>query len=105
MSLETPEKVRTLQRKLYLKAKAEPAFRFYQVYDNVYREGILKHAYRHAKANAGAAGVDGVSFEQIALEGLEERIPGLQEELRTKTYKPQPVRRVMIEKPAGENMR
>ena len=101
MSLKTPEKIRTLQRKLYLKAKAEPAFRFYQLYDKIYREDILRHAYRLARANAGAPGVDGVSFEKIELEGLEEWISGLQEELRTKAYKPQPVRRVMIEKPGG----
>jgi RNA-directed DNA polymerase len=62
MSLVTPEKIRTLQRKLYRKAKAEPAFRFYVLYDKIYREDILRHAYAVARANAGAAGVDGMSF-------------------------------------------
>ncbi len=101
MSLITPEKIRTLQRKLYVTAKAEPAFRFYVLYDKIYREDILAHAYRLARANAGAPGVDGVSFAQIEDEGLEAWLAGLAEELVSKTYRPDPVRRVLIPKPDG----
>jgi RNA-directed DNA polymerase len=101
MSLATPEKIRTLQRKLYRKAKAEPAFRFYVLYDKIYREDILRHAYEVARANAGAAGVDGMTFAVIEASGLEAWLAGLREELVSKTYRPDPVRRVMIPKPHG----
>jgi hypothetical protein len=70
MSLETPEKIRSLQRKLYCKAKAEPAFRFYVLYDKICREDVLGHAYALARANAGAPGVDGVTFAQIEASGV-----------------------------------
>jgi RNA-directed DNA polymerase len=99
MSLVTPEKIRTLQRKLYRKAKAEPAFRFYVLYDKICREDILRHAYGLARGNAGAPGVDGMSFGQIEAAGLEVWLAGLREELVSKTYRPDPVRRVMIPKP------
>ena len=101
MSLETPEKIRNLQRKLYCKAKAEPAFRFYLLYDKICREDILRHAYALARANAGAPGVDGVTFEQIDASGADAWLAGLREELVSKTYRPDPVRRVMIPKPGG----
>src|SRR5882757_5730078 len=101
MSLTTPIAIRTLQRKLYRKAKAEPAFRFYVLYDKIYREDILRHAFGLARANAGAPGVDGVSFAQIEVQGLEAWLAGLREELVSKTYRPDPVRRVMIPKPDG----
>ena len=101
MSLETPEKIRNLQRKLYCKAKAEPVFRFYLLYDKICREDILRHAYALARANAGAPGVDGVTFEQIDASGVDAWLAGLHEELVSKTYRPDPVRRVMIPKPGG----
>src|SRR5439155_3422968 len=101
MSLVTPEKIRSLQRKLYRKAKAEPAFRFYVLYDKICREDILHHAYALARDNAGAAGVDGMSFGQIEAAGLEVWLAGLREELVSRTYRPDPVRRVMIPKPDG----
>ena len=101
MSLTTPEKIRSLQRKLYCKAKAEPAFRFYLLYDKICREDILIHAYRLARANAGAPGVDGMTFARIEEQGLEAWLAGLRAELVLKTYRPDPVRRVMIPKANG----
>jgi RNA-directed DNA polymerase len=101
MSLTKPDSVRTLQRKLYGKAKAEPEFRFYQLYDKVWRADILAHAYALARGNDGAPGVDGVTFKQIESAGAEVWIAALGEELRMKTYRPQPVRRVMIPKANG----
>ena len=98
MSLATPEKIRSLQRKLYRKAKAEPAFRFYVLYDKICREDILRHAYGLARANAGAPGVDGVTFATIEERGLEAWLAGLREDLVSKTYRPDPVRRVIIPK-------
>ena len=101
MSLATPESIRNLQRKLYCKAKAEPAFRFYLLYDKLHREDFLRHAYALARANGGAPGVDGVSFAMIEAAGLEEWLAGIKNELVAKTYRPAPVRRVMIPKPGG----
>src|ERR1700721_1020285 len=101
MNLATPERIRSLQRKLYCKAKADPAFRFYTLYDKICRPDILEHAYARARANAGAPGVDGVTFATIEASGLEEWLAGLREELVTKTYRPMPVRRVTIPKPGG----
>src|SRR5262245_62287785 len=95
MSLTTPGKIRELQIKLYRKAK------FYMLYDKIYREDILAHAYALARANKGAPGVDGQTFERIESAGLEEWLTGIRQELRNKTYQPQPVRRVMIPKPGG----
>src|SRR5947209_16206367 len=105
MSLQTPDAVRALQRKLYGKAKAEPGYRFYLLYDKVWRADILRHAYDLACANDGAPGVDGMTFEQIETAGLEDWLTRLGEELRAKTYRCQPVRRVMIPKTGVGNAR
>jgi len=101
MSLATPSKIRDLQIKLYRKAKNEPGYRFYMLYDKIYREDILAHAYKLARANKGAPGVDGQSFEDIESGVLGEWLAGIRQELRSQTYQPQPVRRVMIPKPGG----
>lgn len=91
-----------LPRKLYAKAKQEPGYRFYALYDNVYRADILQHAYRLVRSNKGAPGIDGVSFAAIeAEEGVEQFLAGLSEEVKNRTYQPMPVRRVMIPKPDG----
>src|SRR3954451_4302228 len=101
MSLATPDSMRKLQRKLYLKAKDEPAFRFYLLYDKICREDILRHAYDLARANKGAPGVDGVTFATIEAAGREEWLAAIRKDLVAKTYRPQPVRRVTIPKPGG----
>ena len=105
MSLQTPDKIRNLQRKLYLKAKAEPDYRFYLLYDKIYREDILHHAYDLMRANSGAPGVDGVTFEMIEAAGLLEWLSDIRKDLIEKTYRPAPVRRVMIPKPGGNGER
>lgn len=100
--LTTPETIRTLQRKLYLKAKQEPRFRFYSLYDKVYRADILDHAWHLVRANGGAAGVDGVTFQRIEDgEGKSVLLAALTEALRCKTYQARAVRRVLIPKPHG----
>src|SRR5687768_9158377 len=101
MSLATPDKIRRLQRKLYVKAKQEPSFRFYQLYDKVYREDVLHHAWALCRANHGAPGVDGTNFEEIEASGLNEWLRRLGKELHGRTYEPSSVRRVMIPKPGG----
>jgi RNA-directed DNA polymerase len=101
MSLATPMKIRIFQRKLYCKAKAEPDYRFYLLYDKICREDILEHAYALARANGGAPGVDGVTFKEIEKSGLTEWLADLRKDLCEKTYRPSPVRRVMIPKPGG----
>src|SRR3972149_10064054 len=100
--LKTPENIRTLQRKLYRKAKQEPSCRLHALYDKVYRADILSHAYNLVRANKGSAGIDGVTFEDIeAVEGAAAFVAELGEALKGKTYKPAPVKRVMIPKDTG----
>ena len=101
MSLPNPTKLEELRGKLYAKAKAEPEFRFYTLYDKVHRWDVLLEALRRSKEKKGAAGVDGETFERIREYGEERWLKQLQEELQQRTYQPQPVRRVLIPKPGG----
>lgn len=100
--LTTPERIRTLQRKLYCKAKLEPARRFHALYDKIYRADILRHAYNLVRANKGSPGIDGVTFEAIEEnEGADAFLAELGMALKDKTYRPGPVKRVMIPKANG----
>ena len=102
MSLPTPsENVEKLQTSLQTKAKAEPAFRFYALWDKVCREDVLLEAYRRCRANAGAAGVDGETFGQIDAQGAERWLERLREELTSGRYVPKPLLRVWIPKSNG----
>jgi RNA-directed DNA polymerase len=102
--LQTPNKIRDLQRGLYLKAKREPKFRFYLLQDKVWREDILEHAYRLVRANGGAPGIDGETFHSIESGGGEAKfLSKLQQELKERTYRAQAVRRVYIPKGDGRN--
>jgi RNA-directed DNA polymerase len=102
MLLTTPDTIRTLQRKLYAKAKQEPAYRFYALYDKISRDDVLNQAWRLVKANRGSPGVDGTSFEAIENGiGIDTFLRELARDLKDKTYRAQPVRRVMIPKADG----
>ena len=101
MRLQTPPKVEKLRKALHAKAKAEPEFRFYVLYDKVYRADIVAHAYALCRANGGAAGMDGETFEAIESRGRETWLGELAQELRDKRYRAAPVRRVWLEKANG----
>ncbi len=96
MSLQAPEKVQKLQQALHVKAKGSPEFRFYALYDKLYREDILSHAYWCARSNGGQPGVDGEDFADIESYGVERWLGELTQCLREKRYRASPVRRAMI---------
>ncbi len=100
-NLATPPSVQKLQTALQAKAKEDPRFRFYALYDKLYREDVLRHAYALCKSNKGAAGVDAERFEDIEAYGVDRWLGALMEELRSKKYEPQAVKRVYIPKPNG----
>lgn len=102
MSLATLPKVEKLRQALHAKAKRSPGYRFYSLYDKIYRADVLWMAYRRCQINGGASGVDGVTFADIEAYGVKRWLDELSEELRTKSYQPQPVRRVYIPKPDGK---
>ena len=102
MSLTPPESVWKLQTALHAKAKAAPGYRFYALYDKLYRRDVLHHAYRCWRANRGSPGVDEQSFEDIESSGLEDWLDALTQDLSNKNYRPDPVKRVWIPKPDGK---
>jgi group II intron reverse transcriptase/maturase len=102
VSLTTPPKVQKLQTTLHAKAKGSPDYRFYRLYDKVYRRDILEFAYRRCRSNDGAPGADGQTFEDIEAYGRDRWLDELTTELRKRTYRPDPVRRVFIPKGDGK---
>jgi RNA-directed DNA polymerase len=101
-NLATPLSVQKLQTALHAKAKDEPGCRFHALYDKLYREDVLRHAYECCRANHGASGVDGVRFEDIEASGVEPWLGALAKMLKEKTYQPGAIRRVYIPKPNGK---
>lgn len=101
-NLTTPENIQKLQAALHAKAKGEPGFRFYSLYDKLHRRDVLEYAYACCRANQGTAGVDGERFEDIEAYGVERWLGELTDTLRKKTYQPQALRRVYIPKPNGK---
>src|ERR1700751_256935 len=102
MNLTTLTSVQKLQMALHAKAKESPDFRFYGLYDKVYRKDVLVYACKRCKANGGAAGVDHQTFEDIEQYGVERWLDELAQELKSRIYQPQPVRRVYQPKPDGK---
>jgi len=101
-NLQTPLSVQKLRTTLHAKAKAEPEYRFYALYDKTYRKDVLEHAYACCRANKGASGADGLTFEDVEAYGRERWLGELAQQLKEETYRPEAVRRVYIPKPNGE---
>jgi hypothetical protein len=102
LGLATPKSVQRLQKALHAKAKAEPGFRFYALYDKIYREDILAHAYAQCRSSKGAPGVDRQDFADVEAYGVERWLGELALALREETYRPAPIRRVYIPKANGK---
>src|SRR5580692_8134909 len=101
-NLATPASVQKLQRALHAKAKTEAGYRFYALYDKIYREDILAHAYAQCRSNKGAPGVDGQDFSDVEAYGVQQWLGELAIALKEETYRPDPIRRVFIPKPNGK---
>jgi len=101
-NLATPKSVQKLQTALHAKAKAEAGYRFYALYDKIYREDILAHAYAQCRSNQGAPGVDAQDFAKVEAYGLERWLGELALALKEETYRPDPIRRVFIPKANGK---
>ena len=101
-NLSTPKSVQKLQKALHAKAKTEADFRFYALYDKIYREDILAHAYAQCRSNRGAPGVDGQDFADVATYGVKRWLGELALALREETYRPDSIRRVFIPKANGK---
>jgi group II intron reverse transcriptase/maturase len=101
-NLSTPKSVQKLQKALHAKAKAEPSYRFYALYDKIYREDILAAAYAQCRSNRGAPGVDGQEFADVETYGVKRWLGELAQALREERYRPDPIRRVWIPKANGQ---
>src|SRR5271167_1663890 len=101
-NLATPKSVQKLQMALHAKAKTEPGYRFYALYDKIFRQDILAHAYAQCRSNKGAPGVDGQDFADVEAYGLERWLGELAKALKEETYRPDPIRRVYIPKANGK---
>jgi RNA-directed DNA polymerase len=102
---KTPISVQDLRRRIYVKAKAEPTWRFWGLYVHICKMETLQEAYRMAKSNNGAPGIDGVTFEAIEESGVEDFLKQIQDELDQNTYQPMPVRKKEIPKDGGSKVR
>src|ERR1700692_611489 len=101
-NLSTPKSVQKLQTALHAKAKTEAGYRFYALYDKIFREDILAHAYAQCRSNKGAPGVDGQDFSDVEAYGVQRWLGELARALKDETYRPDPIRRVYIPKPNGK---